>query len=320
MIGACAALTFATAATVGAVAQDYPNRPITLIVPFPPGGSTSLISRIVGDKMSTILGQPVVMDNRGGAGGTVGTRAAAQAEADGYTIVFTFTGPIAVGPNLYPNAGYQPEDFTPIGRIGTTALAVAATPGVGINTLGELVDYVKAQPDPVQFGSAGIGSFGHLAGELFSFVVQAPMQHIPYDGNGAMMTDLLAGRIPVAFPNIPIAAAQVESGGLKLLAIAGPARSPVVPDVPTAAEAGLEGYNAVLTYGLLAPDGTPPEVIARLNAALNEALTDEAAAKLLADSDVPPVPGTPEDYAADIAKEYEEWGNLIREINLTIGG
>ena len=300
-----------------AFAQTYPNRPISLIVPFPPGGSTTVVARIIGEKMSETLGQTVVIDNRGGAGGTVGTRAAAKSAPDGYTILLSYTATMAIGPNLQAAAGYDPrKDFAPIGRIGSAPMVIVVHPDVKATSLSELIKLVRTDPKPFQYGSAGVGTVGHLAGELFAHTASVKMEHIPYKGSGPMMTDLLGGHIKMSFTNVPVAHGSVAGGKLRALAIASNKRSEMMPDVPTAAESGLPGYEAALLYGLVAPAGTPQPIIERLNKELRAALATAEVRKRLATEGADALPSSPQEYAADIDREEKDWAKLLKSIGL----
>ncbi len=305
------------AASVPAAAQPYPNRPITLIVPFPPGGSTTIVARIIAEKMSETLGQTIVIDNRGGAGGTVGTRAAAKSPPDGYTILLSYTATMAIGPHVQSAAGYDPrKDFAPIGRIGATPMVIVVHPLVEAKSVADLIGLVRKNPTPYQYGSAGVSTVGHLAGELFAYQAKLKMEHIPYKGTGPMMTDLLGAHIKLSFTNIPSAHGSVASGKLRALAVASARRSPMMPDVPTASQSGLPGYEAGLLYGLAAPAGTPKEAIDRLNKELRAALASPDVMKRLATEGAEALPSTPQEYAADIERENAVWSKLIKSIGL----
>src|SRR5215470_6339357 len=259
--------------SVLAIAADYPNRPITLVVPFPPGGSTSIVARIVADKMSEGLGQQIVVDNRGGAGGTMATRQVAKTTPDGYTILLAYTGTLATGPSLYPSAGYDPRtDFAPIGLIGAAPTVLVVTPAFPPKSLTELIALAKEKPGAINYASAGIGTVGHIAGELMSTLTGIKLVHIPYKGTGPALTDLLGGHVSMSFTPIPAAIGHVQSGALRALAVTQAKRSDLAPDVPTSAEAGLPGLEAALRYGFVAPAGTPRPIIERLNKELNAAL------------------------------------------------
>ena len=318
LLAAVAAALVLAGALAQAFAQTYPARPITLIVPFPPGGSTTVVARIIGEKMSETIGQPVVIDNRGGAGGTVGTRSAAKSAPDGYTILLSYTATMAIGPNLQAAAGYDPrKDFAPIGRIGSTPMVIVVHPDVKATSVADLIKVVKSDPNPFQYGSAGVSTVGHLAGELFAHMAAIKMLHIPYKGSGPMMTDLLGGHIKMSFTNVPVAHGSVASGKLRALAIASSKRSAMMPEVPTAAESGLPGYEAGLLYGLVAPAGTPKPIIDRLNKELRAALATAEVQKRLATEGADALPSTPEEYVADIDREEIVWAKLLKAIGLS---
>ena len=296
-----------------ASAQDYPSRPITLVVPFPPGGSTTIVGRIVADKMSETLGQTIVLDNRGGAGGTVGSRAVAKTAPDGYTILLGYTGTLAIGPTLYGNVGYDPrKDFEPIGRIGTAPNTLVVHPSLPVHSVAELIAYAKANPGKVNYGSAGIGTVSHVCGEYFGTVAGVSLVHIPYKGTGPAITDLLGGHIPMAFAPVPATHENAKAGKLRMLAVTSAVRSALLPEVPTIAEATLPGFEAVLRYGLVAPAGTPAAIIERLNAALNAALKSDDVRARLAIEGAEPLPSTPAEYAADIDREETQWSKVVK--------
>jgi tripartite-type tricarboxylate transporter receptor subunit TctC len=301
------------AAAIPAAAQDYPNRPITLVVPFPPGGSTTIVARIVAEKMSEGLGQSIVIDNRGGAGGTVGSSAVSKSAPDGYTILLGYTGTLAIGPTLYGNVGYDPrKDFVPIGRIGTAPNTLVVHPSTPVHSVRELIDYAKANPGKLNYGSAGIGTVSHVCGEYFANAAGVKLTHIPYKGTGPAIIDLLGGHIPMAFAPVPATHENAQSGKLRMLAVTSAVRSTLLPDVPTIAEAALPGFEAVLRYGLVAPPGTPPAIITRLNAALNAALASDDVRTRLAIDGAEPLPGTRADYAADIDREETQWSKVVK--------
>src|SRR5579871_1577628 len=228
-------------------AQSYPTRSITLIIPFPPGGSTSIVGRVIADKMSQLLGQAIVVDNRGGAGGTVGTKAAAKSEPDGYTLLLGYTGTLAIGPSLYRNVGYDPrKDFVAVGMIGNAPSSLVVHPSFPVNTVAELIAYAKANPGKVNFGSAGIGTVGHITGEYFAREAGIRIVHIPYKGTGPAISDLLGGHIPMSFSPVAATSANVSAGLLRALAVTSGRRNNLLPDVPTMSEAGVPGFDAVL--------------------------------------------------------------------------
>jgi tripartite-type tricarboxylate transporter receptor subunit TctC len=309
----CAGALIAALGAAAASAQDYPNRPITLVVPFPPGGSTTIVARIVADKMSEALGQSIVIDNRGGAGGTVGSRAVAKSPGDGYTILLGYTGTLAIGPTLYGNAGYDPRaDFAPIGRIGTAPNTLVVHPSLPVHSVAELIAYAKANPGKLNYGSAGIGTVSHVCGEYFATAAGVKITHIPYKGTGPAIIDLLGGHIPMAFAPVPATHENARTGKLRMLAVTSAVRSTLLPDVPTIAEAALPGFEAVLRYGLVAPPGTPRGVIDKLNAALNSALASEEVRARLAIDGAEPLPSTPVQYADDIDREETQWSKVVK--------
>jgi tripartite-type tricarboxylate transporter receptor subunit TctC len=294
-------------------AQSYPSRTITLVIPFPPGGSTSIVGRVIADKMSELLGQSIVIDNRGGAGGTIGTKAAAKSEPDGYTLLLGYTGTLAIGPSLYRNVGYDPrKDFAPIGMIGNAPSSLVVHPSFPARTVAELVAYAKAHPGKINFGSAGVGTVGHITGEYFARATGIQIVHIPYKGTGPALSDLLGGHIPMSFSPIATTAGNVKGGLLRALAVTSLHRNHLLPDVPTMIEAGVPGFDATLCYGLVAPAGTPRPVIDRLNQALRAALASDEVKKQLALDGTEITPGTPEQYADFIDKDEKKWSELVK--------
>ncbi len=248
----CAAAIVFTA-FAGAQAQTYPNRPITLVIPFAPGGSTSVVGRGVADKMGELLGEKVIVDNRPGAGGTVGTKAVAKSEPDGYTLLLGYTGTLAIGPSLFKNAGYDPrKDFAPIGMIGNAPNSLVVHPSFPAKSVAELIAYAKANPGKVNFGSAGAGTASHITGEYFARSAGITLVHVPYKGTGPAMTDLLGGHIPMAFAPIPASHANIAAGTLRGLAVTSTTRSSLLPEVPTIAESGAAGIRRL---ALLWPGG-----------------------------------------------------------------
>jgi tripartite-type tricarboxylate transporter receptor subunit TctC len=296
-----------------ASAQTYPSRTITLVVPFPPGGSTSIVGRVVADKMSQLLGQSIVVDNRGGAGGTVGTKAVAKSEPDGYTLLAGYTGTLAIGPSLYRNAGYDPrKDFAAIGSIGCSPSSLVVHPSFSVKSVAELIAYAKVNPGKVNFGSAGVGTVGHITGEYFAHAAGIQIVHIPYKGTGPALSDLLGGHIPMSFSPIATTAGNVKAGLLRGLAVTSAHRNALLPDVPTMIEAGVPDFDASLCYGLVAPAGTPRPIIDRLNAALRAALASDEVKEQLELDGTGIVPGTPEQYADFIDKDEKKWSELVK--------
>ncbi|HWL31539.1 MAG TPA: tripartite tricarboxylate transporter substrate binding protein [Xanthobacteraceae bacterium] len=304
-----------------ASAQAYPSaRAVTFIVPFAPGGSTTIVARSISDKLAELLGQQVVIDNRPGAGGTVGTRALAHSDADGYTIGLGYTGTLAIGPNLYSNVGYDPrKDFAAVGRIGTAPNTLVVHPSFPAKTVQELIAYAKANPGKVNFGSAGVGTVSHVCGEYFARAAGIKLVHVPYKGTGPALADLIGGHIPMAFAPIPATYSNAKSGSLRLLAVTSTQRSTLAPEIPTIAEQGMPGFEAVLRYGIVAPAAVPRPIVERLNKILNQALGNDEIRKRLALEGAEPLPSTPEEYAADIDREEKQWGAIVKQSGAKAG-
>jgi tripartite-type tricarboxylate transporter receptor subunit TctC len=295
----------------GASAQDYPSRPITLIVPYAAGGGNDVMARIVAEKMSKTLGQQIVIENKGGAGGSIATRQIAKAAPDGYTLGLGGTGTHAINPTLYPNVGYDPrKDFAPVGLIATSALVVLVNNAVPAKTIPELIALAKSKS--LTYASAGVGSGIHLGAELFATMAGVKLTHIPYKGSSPALTDLVGGHVAIYFSSLPPAISLVRDGKVRALAVTGPKRAASFPNLPTVAEVALPGYEAVLHYGIVAPAGTPRAIVGKLNAALNAALAEpDVREKILADG-AEPLGGTPEDYAADIDREETKWSKVVK--------
>jgi tripartite-type tricarboxylate transporter receptor subunit TctC len=307
------ASVIAAALATPALAQDYPTHPLTLIVPYAAGGGNDVMARIVADKMGAALGQPIVVENRGGAGGSIATRAVAHAAPDGYTLGLGGTGTLAIDPSLYPNVGYDPrKDFAPIGLIATSALVVLVHPSVPAKTIPELIALAKQEPGKLTFASAGVGSGIHLGAELFAAMAGIKLTHIPYKGSAPALTDLIGGHVSIYFSSLPPAIGLVQDGKVRALAVTGPERSKIFPDLPTVAEAALPGYAAVLHYGIVAPARTPKPVVDKLAAALRVAIASPDVASKIAADGAEVMGMTPEQYAADIDREEAKWSEVVR--------
>jgi tripartite-type tricarboxylate transporter receptor subunit TctC len=314
-----AALGVAVLSVPLAQAQDYPSRTITLVVPYAAGGGNDAMARIVADHMSRTLGQQIVIENRGGAGGTIATRAVAKSAPDGYTLVIGGTGTLAVNPTLYANAGYDPrKDFAPVGLIATSALVILVHPKIEARSVKELIALAKKQPGTLNYASAGPGSGIHLATELFASMAGVKLTHVPYKGSSPALGDLLGGHVDIYFSSLPPAVGITAEGKVRALAVTGLTRSHVFPDLPTVVEAGLPGYEAVLHYGIAAPAGTPRPIVEKLNAALRRALAAPEARDLLIKTGAEPLPSTPEEYAADIDREETKWSRIVREVGVRV--
>jgi len=302
-----------------AQAQDYPTRTISLVVPYPPGGGVDAMARVVAEKLSATLGQQVVVDNRAGGSGLTGTRAFIKSPPDGYTLFLGHTGSISINPSLYANAGFDPrKDFAPIGLIASMPVALLAHPSFPAKTIGEVVTIAKQEGSKFNIGTSAVGTGGYLSAELFKAVTGVDAAIIPYKGTGQVMNDLLGNHVPIAFGVLPPALGNLQAGTLRAIAVLSPTRFSLLPDVPTANESGLPGFESVLHYGLLAPAGTPRPIIDRLNAALRALVeTNEVKQRILAEGG-DPLTSTPEEYAKDIDSEETKWGALVRKLNLKV--
>jgi tripartite-type tricarboxylate transporter receptor subunit TctC len=302
---------------VAAFAAGYPTRPIALIVPYPAGGGNDVIARLVAANMSASLGEPIVIENRGGAGSTIGTRDAARRAPDGYTLLIA-TSSLAINPSLYPDAGYDPQkDFAAVGLIASSPNLVLVHPSVPAHSVAELIALAKSEPGKLNFASTGIGTSTHLSAELFAAMANVKLNAVPYKGVAPAVTDLMAGQVSLMFCPTASVIGLVRQGQVRALATTGAKRSPLFPDLPTVAEAGLPGYDAELHYGLVVPAGTPAEIVTRLNVALNNALADpDVGNRLAVDGDVT-LPGTPDAYAADIMNEQAKWSAIIKKAAVT---
>ena len=302
---------------VFAAAQTFPTRPIRLIVPFPAGGGTDIVGRVLGQKLHESLGQPVVIDNRGGAGGTLGTAMAAKAPPDGYTLVLVPTSHV-INPSIYAKLPYDTEkDFAPISMIASAGILMAVNPGVPADTMRGFVDAAKARPQAfANYASAGAGTVFHLTGELFKQMTGLPLQHVPYRGGAPAVTALLAGEIPLAFETMLALQPHVRSGTLRALAITSPRRSATMPDIPTSAEAGFAPLVADNSYALFAPAGTPEPILARLHAATAAALALPDVRDRLREQGAEVVGNSPAELAAYVAAEIPKWAALARQAGL----
>ena len=303
--------------SVNAASVDYPARAITLVVPYEAGGGNDVIARLVAAKMSAALGKPIVVENRGGAGSTIGTRYVAKARPDGYTILIA-TSALAINPSLYPDAGDDPKkDFAPVGLIATSANLVLVRQSLPVHSMADLIALAKQEPGKLNFASTGTGTSTHLAAELFAAMAGVKITAIPYKGVAPAVTDLLGEHVDLMFCPSASVVGLVRGHKLRALAVTGTKRSPLFPDLPTVAETGLAGYAAELHYGIVAPAGTPAPIVAKLNAALDGALADADVQKRLGIDGAQTLPGTPQDYAADIAAEQAKWSAILKQSGVT---
>jgi tripartite-type tricarboxylate transporter receptor subunit TctC len=291
----------------GAAAQNYPVKPIRLVVPFAPGGPADVIGRIIGQQLNIILGQSLVIENRGGAGGTIGARFAAMAEADGYTLMFANTSTLSINPAVYRHLDYDPaKAFAPVALIGTTSNIVVVNPNLPVKTIAELIAYGKANPGRLSYATPGVGTPPHLIGEMFKQRTSLDITHVPYKGGGSSTQDVVSGQVPLTFENPAISLPLVLAGQIRALAVTSDARNPRIPEVPTLSET-IPGFVSASFTGIVAPAGVSRAIITRLNAAINESLRAPAVQATLAQLAVDVKPGTPEEFAAFLATESVKW-------------
>lgn len=316
---ACAAMLASALLLPAAHAAQYPDRPITLVVPFPPGGPTDALARRLADGLRQQLGEVVVVENRGGAGGNIGADYVAKAKADGYTLLFGTSGPLAINVGLYPQLTYDPQrDFAPIIRLGHLPNILVVNPAIPANNLDELVAHAKSGK-PLFYASSGNGASSHLAGILFNQKAGTKIEHVPYRGTGPALTDLLGGQVDMAFTDILTALPYVRGGQLRAIGLASAERSQALPDLPSLAEQGLTGYDVSVFFGIVAPAGTPVPIVDRLNAAFRAALADPAVEEALATQGIVKADDqTPAGLKAFMDAEIPKWGSLIREANVTM--
>jgi tripartite-type tricarboxylate transporter receptor subunit TctC len=303
-----------------AAADDYPSRPIILVIPLPPGGTNDIMARAVSDKMSAALGQQIVIENRNAGGsGTVGTREVAHATPDGYTIILGYTSTLATGPNLYKNVGYNPrKDFAPIGLIASAPALLLVHKDLPAHSVAELIALMKNSKEPYQVGTPGIGTVNYLASVLFAQQAGVKVEQIPEKGSNPLITDMMGGFVKVGFNPIPVSRAALDGGYIRALAVTSQKHSTLMPELPTLAESGLPGFDATLSYGLLAPAGTPRPIIDRLNKELRAALATEEVRKRIILEGGEPEPTTPEEQAAIIDREETKWSAVIRAAGITL--
>ena len=296
-----------------ASADDYPSRPITLIVPQAPGGGNDTIARIIAQKMTQSLGQQVIVENRPGAGGTLGTRQLARSTADGYAIAMGSTGTLTMAPTAIENAGYDPrKDFAPVGMIAKSAIVLVVGPSVKAQSVQELVAQAKKDPQAFTFGSGGVGTPNHLTAVMFADRAGITLTHIPFKGAGPAINDMLGGHVSMIFSSLPPAIGNIKAGTLRALGTCALRRAPMLPEVPTMEEVGFKGFEAEQRYGLVAPAGTPDQVLRKLNQALRAALDAEDVKERIAADGAVVNPSTPEEYATDIDREEAKWAKVVQ--------
>lgn len=316
-----ASALMASVVCTGAVAQDgYPSRPITLVVPFPAGGVTDVVARELANRLGTSLGQPVVVENRAGASGNIGTHAVARAAPDGYTLGVLTVSAMSIGPHLSRKLPFDPSrDFTPITNLVNTPGAVIASPSTPFNSFAEFVRYAKANPRKITYASVGAGSIPHLTAEIMSRAVKVEMVHVPYKGAAPAMTDLLAGVVDLSFETSLVTTMTYHaSKRIKVLAVTGPARVSVLPDVPTVAEAGYPGFGVQGWFGFFGPKGLPPATIEKLNKAAVQAFADPGVRQRLEQLGMQPATGSPQQFAQFLAQQDKAWAESLKPLQITL--
>lgn len=318
-----AACALAGAIALPAVAQgqaSWPSHPVRLVVPFPASGATDLVARVVAQRMSQDLGQQLVIDNRPGAGGTIGTGEAAKASPDGYTLLFTTSSTHAISPHLMTRLAYKADkDFTPIAEIGGAASILLVTPSLPVRNVQELIAHAKAHPGALNYASSGNGTIVHLNAAAFAARAGLQLTHVPYKGTAQSITDLAAGQVHLLFDSIPTGMPHVASGRLRALAVTGDKRSALAPDLPTVAESGLPGYSSVTWFGVYGPAGMKPELVARINQAFNKAIQNPEVVASLAKQGVEAAsPRTPAQFAAMVQADSVRWAQVIKDNKITL--
>jgi len=302
-------------ASLAAQAQNYPTQTVRIIVGFPPGGTTDVIGRLVAQELTESLGRAVVVENRAGASGTIGTGVASKATPDGHTLVLV-PSTHGTAPALYASLPYEEKDLVPAALVATTPYVLVVHPTMAATNMAQLLAYLKANPGKVEYASSSPGTAQHLAGELVQRMAGVNIVHVPYKGSGTLMPDLLSGRVPMMFENIAIMTPHIRKGSLRPIAISSVKRTPLLPDVPTVAETGLAGFEVLGWFALLAPARTPPDVVRRLNNDVNAAIAKPAIVARFAELGAEPLTGTPDQATAFIRGEQEKWGRIIRDAGI----
>jgi tripartite-type tricarboxylate transporter receptor subunit TctC len=305
--------------SLAAAAQGYPSRPVRVIIPFASGGGSDTVGRVISQALSASLGQGFVVENRTGAGGAIGAEAVAKSAPDGYTLLLGSTSEIVHLVNVSTKVPYDPvKDFAPVSLVGSVPMALTVNEALPVSSVQDLVRLAKAQPGKLSFGSGGTGTTTHLAVELFAATMGIKMTHVPYKGSGAIIPDLLNGNLQLGMPLLPAILPQAGGGKVRILAVSTAKRAPSLPSVPTLQEAGVRGYDTTLWTGILAPAGTPREIIAKLNAETVAALARPEVTDALARQGAEPIPSTPEQFAAAIRSELQTMGTLVREAGIKV--
>jgi tripartite-type tricarboxylate transporter receptor subunit TctC len=307
------AALLASALIAHAQAQAYPVKPVHLIVPFPPSGGNDVFARLLAQKLGEAWKQQVLVENRPGAGGNIGTEFAAHAAPDGYTLLLGHTGTLAINPALYPKLGYDPErDFVPISLLVSAPLVLVVHPGSGLRSVGDIVTQARAKPGDINYASSGNGTGSHLSGELLQALAGIRLTHVPYKGTSPAITDVIGGQVPMMFSVIPAALPQIRAGRLRAIAVTGAQRMPQMPEVPTVAESGLAEFESTLAYGILAPRGTPETVLKEIHAQIARVTATREFHERIDFEGAVVLQGTPEEFAALIRSQSDKWGKLIK--------
>jgi tripartite-type tricarboxylate transporter receptor subunit TctC len=313
LVKAAVVATTLVASVPGAYAADYPSKPIHIVVPFAAGGTTDFLARAIAQDLGTSMGTTVIVDNRPGAGGNIGSDLVAKSAPDGYTLLLGTVGTHAINASLYKKMPYDTvKDFAPISLVASVPNILVVHPSVPAKSVKELIALAKAKPGALAFASSGNGSSIHLSGELFKSMTDVDMVHVPYKGSGPALTDLVGGQVQLMFDNMPSSFPHVKAGRLRALAVTSSKRSPAAPDVPTIAESGVPGYESVAWFGILAPAGTPPEIVKKLNAEIAKTLKSPEVMKRLASQGAEPVSNTPEQFAVYIKSEMAKWAKVVK--------
>ncbi len=306
------------AATAASAQQAWPERPVRVVVAFPAGGATDVITRAVGQRLSEMWGQPIVIENRGGAGTQIGTEFVSKAAPDGYTLLAT-SDAFAFNPSLYRKLSYDPNDLVPVSGLGIVNQVLVTAPGAPFKTVAELIAQAKANPLKINYGTMGVGTSGHINMTMFERMAGVELTPVHYRGGAPLVTDLLGGHVQTGFVSLTLVAPHVKAGRLRALGVGSPERSPRLPDVPSVAEAGLPGYDAVTWFGLFAPRGTPPEIIAKVNADVQRVLADAAfQEKSLNPAFFEPIRGSAQEFGAFVGHETARWGPLIKDAGMAV--
>jgi tripartite-type tricarboxylate transporter receptor subunit TctC len=318
-IALAAGLLAAAAASVSPAAQSYPTRPIRIIVAYTPAGATDILARVIGQKMNEAWGQPVIVENRPGANGNIGTEYAAKAAPDGHTFLMTTAGPHGINPSLYRKLGYDAvKDFSAVSLVALVPNILVVSNALPVKNVKELIAYAKANPGKLSYGSPGAGSTAHLSMELFKSMTGTNLVHVPYKGSAGVLTDIMGGQIAATMDNLPPYLPQVKAGKIRALAVTPARRSPALPDVPTVAEAGVPGYVSSAWFGLVAPAATPKDVINKLSVETARILQMPDVKARLAEQGAEPIGSTPEQFSAHIKTEIAKWAKVIKDAHVEL--